>query len=89
MEPLRQTQLVGAVRLSAAVRDALLTGTPARCGATDYVAGFTRAVEFVARQLGCSVEDAADLMLDRSVLEGTSLGEVAIGVVEGRIHFGD
>jgi hypothetical protein len=87
MEPLRQTQPSTAVYLSAAVRDALGVAAPERSTAPDYVAGFTLAVEYVARQLGCTVEDAADLMLDRSVAEGTSLGEVAIGVVEGRIRF--
>jgi hypothetical protein len=89
MEPLRQTLPCTAVYLSAAVRDALATGPPQSSRAPDYVAGFTRAVEYVARQLECSLEDAADLMLDRSVAEGTSLGEVAIGVVEGRIRFDD
>jgi hypothetical protein len=89
MEPLRQTHPCTAVYLSAAVRDALATGPSERSGDPDYVAGFTRAVDFVARQLDCSLEDAADLMLDRSVAEGTSLGEVAIGVVEGRIRFDD
>ena len=85
MEPLRRTEASTAVQLPAALR----AGISGCSAAPDYVAGFTRAVEFVARQLGCSVEDAADLMLDRSVAEGTSLGEVAIGVVEGRIHFDD
>jgi hypothetical protein len=89
MEPLRQTHPSTAVYLSAAVREALATSPSRRGGAPDYVAGFTRAVEFVARQLDCSLDDAADLMLDRSVAEGTSLGEVAIGVVEGRIRFDD
>ena len=87
MEPLRQTQPGTAVYVSAAVRDALGAAVTERSAGPDYIAGFTRAVEFVARQLGCSVEDAADLMLDRSVSDGTSLGEVAVGVVEGRIRF--
>jgi len=89
MESLRRTEASTAVQLPAALRAALLSGMSGCSAAPDYVAGFTRAVEFVARQLGCSVEDAADLMLDRSVAEGTSLGEVAIGVVEGRIRFDD
>jgi hypothetical protein len=88
MEPLRQTDADTAVRLSAPVRAALASSPSAHGPSPDYVAGFTRAVEFVARRLGCSVEDAADLLLDRSVAEGTSLGEIAIGVVEGRIRFG-
>jgi hypothetical protein len=87
MKPLRQTDPATAVYLSAAVRAALASGGAVHAASPDYVAGFTRAVEFVARRLGCSVEDAADLLLDRSVAEGTSLGDLAIGVIDGRVRF--
>ncbi len=87
MEPLRRTHSSVAVRLPASLRAALVAGAGRLSSDPDYVAGLTRAVEFVARRHGCSAEDAVDLMLDRSVAEGTSLGEVALGVVEGRVRF--
>lgn len=82
MDQLRGIQPYAALHLPAAVRDAMRTGTR-----EPDLTNFTRAVRALAQRTGCSVEDAVDLMFDRSIADGCSLGDVALAVVEGRIHF--
>ena len=91
MESLRRTEPDTAMHLPSAVRDTLwgemrsagVEGPASR----DYVALFALANRYVAAQAGCSLEDATDAMLDRSVADGCSLGDLAVGVVEGRVRF--
>ena len=48
---------------------------------------FTRAVQCVADQARCTFDEAIDLMMDRAILERSSLGDLALGVVEGQTRF--
>jgi hypothetical protein len=48
---------------------------------------FTRAVHRVADQARCTFDEAIDLMLDRSIVERCSLGDLALSVVEGTLRF--
>lgn len=51
-----------------------------------YVVAFEESVRRVAVALGRSLDDAVDLMMDRAELIGCSLGDLAVEILDGRIH---
>ncbi len=82
MDSLRGIRPYVALHLPSAVRDGMQPATR-----RSVVTTFTVAVRAVADRVGCSLDDATDLMFDRSMTDGSSLGDVAVAVVEGRICF--
>ncbi len=52
-----------------------------------YLLDFQRAVEQVATQAACSLDDAIDLMLLRAEHDECSLGDLAMAVLDGRVAF--
>jgi hypothetical protein len=58
-----------------------------RFASTYYLLSFERAVEQVAAQADCSVDDAIDLMLLFAETDECSLGDLAVAVLDGRVRF--
>ncbi len=79
MEPLRSD----GCRSRDRVVDPLLSLCPEAAPA--YVVAFDESVRQVASAFGRSFDDAVDLMLDRAAVIGCGLGDLAVGILEGRI----
>jgi hypothetical protein len=91
MESLRRIKTCTASQSRAARRNAvrveMWSSTSDCLESSSPVALFMAAIGFLREQVGGSVDDAIDLLMDRADADRRAIGDVAIDIVEGRTHF--